>query len=589
MPPPIQRLPVRLSTQATPQAQVLQTPEAPSPRHDPSVPVAVAAPPGRAPARPSQPPGSAAVPTELLSILASGLSLEHRDAVRQAYLGIVPIDAGRQKNTLAALDAVLRGAPDCGRAPADPRRTPRTHDNRQAQAIEIVAKRVPELLDWPEGTALELMDMGSVTPEIPVVGTSNAFDEHHVFRLWRSGESYFSGRALGESTPAPRSGIDGFFDALEQEMRLGGFSEGSDSHGIGPLRVAFAAALSPVPAPIEPSAPLALPDASALAPPDPAAQEGLGILADWIETGNWASEAGDLVPQVCTLLPGWPADRALVVHHGGLFPSVFGTTREGRMSVEIHRENNHYSALVDGERVDVPGDGDCFFHATIMALGKKDAQALTLDADREVQVFDQVFFGLSEEASYHIHIASRISSADQPGGGASIARMAQALTQLLGVLAHRLECAEGSDARRRMRRDLLLPYPQQVSVLDKLHYRKYEDFFSRAVLAGGVRNLHHASLIAARGLSQAWLLPGLDDGLRSRAASFAVLPASSWPITSRSRRLSVNRRDAWLGAAVSCAATALRPCAAVASASKAACASISAKSGGPKSGCARLR
>lgn len=107
--------------------------------------------------------------------------------------------------------------------------------------------------------------------------------------------------------------------------------------------------------------------------------KGLDVLVGWIQDSHWASEAGDIAPQFITRVPNWPAGRALEVHvpeRPGK-PYAFGPSEAGKAPVRVWREDNHYQALVgpDRAKVEVPGDGNCFFHAVLRAMHDADPKA----------------------------------------------------------------------------------------------------------------------------------------------------------------------------------------------------------------------
>jgi hypothetical protein len=117
--------------------------------------------------------------------------------------------------------------------------------------------------------------------------------------------------------------------------------------------------------------------------------ESLSTLVGWVRASQWNSEAGDMAPQLITRLPQWPAGRGLEVHDresGRIYG--FGDTHRDQAPVRVLREREHYSALVNGQCVPVPGDGNCFFHAVAKALGWPDqgsSAALRLGLARYIE------------------------------------------------------------------------------------------------------------------------------------------------------------------------------------------------------------
>lgn len=106
--------------------------------------------------------------------------------------------------------------------------------------------------------------------------------------------------------------------------------------------------------------------------------------------GSWNNQMGDIVPQLITRLPNWPAERALVIHavdksnetvhyytasqeEHGAAANRLATAHD----VHIRLSAGHYDAIV-GEQADavrsIVGDGDCFYNAVLTALSAHDRQ-----------------------------------------------------------------------------------------------------------------------------------------------------------------------------------------------------------------------
>ncbi|MGU7844113.1 hypothetical protein ACV22V_32240, partial [Burkholderia sp. AW33-5] len=92
------------------------------------------------------------------------------------------------------------------------------------------------------------------------------------------------------------------------------------------------------------------------------------------QMGSWDNAAGDLVPALLTDSPLWPRGRALMmVNEQTGQEYTLKDPEQGvphREPVRIMRVNeNHYVAMQGNTRLDVPSDGDCFYHAVLKALG----------------------------------------------------------------------------------------------------------------------------------------------------------------------------------------------------------------------------
>jgi len=300
-------------------------------------------------------------------------------------------------------------------------------------ATDLVVKLLPGLPGWPRDKAFELVDLATER----LVRSHEVSASAILPRVWRDEKGLFrSAKALEIGSPPPqgRHRGDAFLEALAQELELCnlwqpirdrsldacGTTKAEQLRNIlaehifrsapalirtidlpklgdlgdpgGPAAAApnttSPASTSWEPSPAKRARPEEAPAGAALGP---ARQKGLDILVGWIHGSNWASVAGDIAPQFITRLPNWPAGRALEVFGPGFPQPVvyrFGNTQPGQMPVQIWRENNHYCALVNGRREAVPGDGNCFFHATVKAMGRADVLALTgTDVDPNTQAF----------------------------------------------------------------------------------------------------------------------------------------------------------------------------------------------------------
>jgi hypothetical protein len=350
--------------------------------------------------------------------MASGLSLEERAEVRRRYADAVPTDAETWAalNRSLSIDPLLdpvspaaagRAQPAHGAASPQDAGTPflawcealRTPGHWNPAADKLVAPLLPGLPGWPTGKVFELVDMDS--PATPLVRTPGSLDERDVVRVWRSTDGFCSAKAVeDESTPLiTHRGGDGFLGALVQELALNGVGQAiHDAAGktqgttkVEQFRHILADHLPTVPLLIEATRKLVLRETvttdpvAGPAPLDAVSQRGLDTLVGWIENSNWASEAGDIAPQLITRLPGWPAHLTLEIHQPDAAPIVYGKTQRGQAPVTLWRENDHYSALVDGLPVQVPADGNCFYRAVVEAINPEDARALTLATDRNQQ------------------------------------------------------------------------------------------------------------------------------------------------------------------------------------------------------------
>ena len=175
MPPPIHRLligPNSISQQA-PSSRQSQIPKASS-RDAPPVPVSLGLPQGRAPARPARLGSGGAFPSELLSSLASRLSLEDRAKVRRRYAERVPTgaDAWAALSRTLSIDPLLDSAfaPEAtvsqkdSAAFADWCEALRIPGHWNPAAARPVAQVLPGLPGWPAGKVADPVAMPDPAP-----------------------------------------------------------------------------------------------------------------------------------------------------------------------------------------------------------------------------------------------------------------------------------------------------------------------------------------------------------------------------------------------------------------------------------------
>ncbi|MFM0741501.1 hypothetical protein PQQ51_30055, partial [Paraburkholderia xenovorans] len=92
--------------------------------------------------------------------------------------------------------------------------------------------------------------------------------------------------------------------------------------------------------------------------------------------GEWNFELADSMPFLISELPCWKeGGLALYVWNGGNHTS-FGESTRSAGNVYIEVAGGHYWALINGEKVWIPADGNCFFNAiwkSLQACGDMDA------------------------------------------------------------------------------------------------------------------------------------------------------------------------------------------------------------------------
>ena len=116
---------------------------------------------------------------------------------------------------------------------------------------------------------------------------------------------------------------------------------------------------------IQPLFPAPVPSSQAVRP---AATTVLGISQRIRTPGDWDSQHDDIVPWLLVRLPAWPRDIAIVIWpvlHMFIAP---GSSRILRR-VTLIRNNDHYNLQGQGNNVlQMPADGDCFYHAVLQGL-----------------------------------------------------------------------------------------------------------------------------------------------------------------------------------------------------------------------------
>ncbi len=140
--------------------------------------------------------------------------------------------------------------------------------------------------------------------------------------------------------------------------------------------------------------------------PTPRQRELLQEAAREIRTlHTWQGLGGEIAPHAIVTLPGWPAGRPLQIRNmDGTLLDQFGPAQApGKTPVTMlldHREG-HYAAQINGRKVPTPTGGDCFYRATLVALGTEDRTALlkAVDADDEDAFGDATLSRLREATS----------------------------------------------------------------------------------------------------------------------------------------------------------------------------------------------
>ncbi|NMM04376.1 hypothetical protein HHL24_41870, partial [Paraburkholderia sp. RP-4-7] len=84
--------------------------------------------------------------------------------------------------------------------------------------------------------------------------------------------------------------------------------------------------------------------------------------------GEWDFELADSMPFLVSELPCWKAGRLALHVWNGRHHESFGASEYSANDVCIEVEEEHYWALINGERVWVRPDGNCFFNAIWKAL-----------------------------------------------------------------------------------------------------------------------------------------------------------------------------------------------------------------------------
>ena len=110
--------------------------------------------------------------------------------------------------------------------------------------------------------------------------------------------------------------------------------------------------------------------------------------------GSWSNLGGEIAPYVMTEIPGWPAGRVLRIQAAGgrtvldTFGADAGTAPP--VLVSLDRRQSHYSPIVDDKPKRIPGDGDCFYRAVLIALGDRDRATLYAGLGLRSKVVDEV-------------------------------------------------------------------------------------------------------------------------------------------------------------------------------------------------------
>ncbi|HEY1395369.1 hypothetical protein [Roseateles sp.] len=91
----------------------------------------------------------------------------------------------------------------------------------------------------------------------------------------------------------------------------------------------------------------------------------------------WSGLGGEFSVRAVTSLPGWPTGRALSIEdRTGRERDRYGTEAPGSTPVRVRLHAAHYDAIVDGNIVPVPSDGDCFYSSVLAGMDAGERRTL---------------------------------------------------------------------------------------------------------------------------------------------------------------------------------------------------------------------
>jgi len=97
----------------------------------------------------------------------------------------------------------------------------------------------------------------------------------------------------------------------------------------------------------------------------------LEAIVDIGTLGSWSAQSGDLVPKLLSeylQLPIAVTSKSAGNASGNTVTQTFGEHLPGK-TIQVFLEGAHYSPVINGKRIQVPADGDCFFHSVFQAAG----------------------------------------------------------------------------------------------------------------------------------------------------------------------------------------------------------------------------
>ncbi len=99
------------------------------------------------------------------------------------------------------------------------------------------------------------------------------------------------------------------------------------------------------------------------------------------QPGAWSGLGGEIAVAAVTRLGRWPQGRPLHIEDpsGRLLARLGDDAWTGEpVRVSLDRRREHYSPIVDGQIVDVPADGDCFFASVLTAMSPRERRRLLM-------------------------------------------------------------------------------------------------------------------------------------------------------------------------------------------------------------------